>query len=181
MELESHESFKSLGDYMKYIRKMHNVTMTDLSKQAEVSQPYLSLIENNKNKPSDEIIEKLSDGLAQITDSNKKDLIRVITNARSYFSRENIKRATLEFNKQSEVNSQIARADTTLNMNYILDFFDRKRLVEENIKRRDNGEFIDPSDIFTTYKVMLDHEQMSDEEVNLIRILLLGIQKYRKE
>jgi len=57
MELER------IGDFLKFKRKEKRLTLTQLSRLSGVSHPYISQIENNKFKPSPEILSKLADPL----------------------------------------------------------------------------------------------------------------------
>lgn len=52
------------GSYIKEIRNEKGLSLRELSKRSGISHPYLSQLENGKNKnPSPDIIEKLSKGL----------------------------------------------------------------------------------------------------------------------
>lgn len=52
------------GQYIKEIREKNNLSVRELAKRAGMSHPYLSQLENGKNKnPSPEIVRKLATGL----------------------------------------------------------------------------------------------------------------------
>lgn len=51
---------EDFGSFIKGIRKSKGLTLAELSEESGVSQPFLSQIENNKRKPSSEILNKLA-------------------------------------------------------------------------------------------------------------------------
>lgn len=53
----------SLGDVIKQNRKEKNLTAAELASLVDITQSYLSKIENGKNKPSNEVICKLAEVL----------------------------------------------------------------------------------------------------------------------
>ena len=54
-------SDKDLGEYLKKIRESLGYSTHDINKLCEISQSYISLMENGKRKPSPIILKKLSD------------------------------------------------------------------------------------------------------------------------
>ena len=53
-------SNKELGNYLKYIRESLGYSTHDVNKLCEISQSYISLMENGKRKPSPGILKKLA-------------------------------------------------------------------------------------------------------------------------
>lgn len=54
----------SFGEALRNLRKSERMTTSELAEMAEVSQSYISQLENNVRIPSDTIIEQLSQALA---------------------------------------------------------------------------------------------------------------------
>lgn len=54
---------QDFGSYLREKRKANNLSIVNLSKLSGVSNPYISQLENNKFKPSFEIIKKLTQAL----------------------------------------------------------------------------------------------------------------------
>ncbi|UED79618.1 helix-turn-helix transcriptional regulator [Lysinibacillus sp. CD3-6] len=54
---------QDFGSYLREKRKTNNLSIVNLSKLSGVSNPYISQLENNKFKPSFEIIKKLTQAL----------------------------------------------------------------------------------------------------------------------
>ena len=54
---------RDFGSYLREKRKANNLSIVNLSKLSGVSNPYISQLENNKFKPSFEIIKKLTQAL----------------------------------------------------------------------------------------------------------------------
>ena len=52
-----------IGDSIKYIRKKKQISQNQLATSINISQTYLSLIENNEKKPSLKILEKIENFL----------------------------------------------------------------------------------------------------------------------
>lgn len=50
---------ESFGEFIKKLRKAQGFTLAQLAERSGVSQPFLSQIENNKRKPSPEILKKI--------------------------------------------------------------------------------------------------------------------------
>lgn len=70
-----------LGDIIKSYRKEHNLTMLDFAKLSNLSKPYVSMLEANKNsrdgkpiKPSVETLRKV----AIATNMSLNDLLRML-------------------------------------------------------------------------------------------------------
>ncbi|WP_028273896.1 helix-turn-helix domain-containing protein [Atopococcus tabaci] len=183
MKLESYEHFKSLGDFFKYVRKSYNVTMTDLAKNSGVSQPYLSLIENNKNIPSDIVISKISNGITKITEQqeDEKELEDILYQARNHFNQENVKKLILAANKDSDYKRQLYLAEKTVNLNHVLNYFSMKEKVKENIKKREQGEFIDPGADLAGYSIKLDEKELTEDEIRSLETMVLGIREKRNQ
>ena len=51
------------GQNLKHIRKRMNMTQEELATKMEISQSYLSDIENGRKNPSIKTVKKLADGL----------------------------------------------------------------------------------------------------------------------
>ena len=51
-----------IGDVLKRTRAIYGLKATEMSELLEISKSYLSEIENNKKKPSLELLEKYSAG-----------------------------------------------------------------------------------------------------------------------
>ena len=51
---------KELGSYLKLIRESLGYSTRDVNKLCEISQSYLSLVENGKRKPSAIVLKKLA-------------------------------------------------------------------------------------------------------------------------
>lgn len=62
MDKNSNNSF-DFGSYLKSLRKKEDLTLIKLQKAANVSNSYLSQLENNQFKPSNEVLRKLSNPL----------------------------------------------------------------------------------------------------------------------
>lgn len=53
----------NLGQHLRSLRKNRGLTLTELAKQSGVSHPYISQVENDKFKPSPEILRKIAEPL----------------------------------------------------------------------------------------------------------------------
>ncbi|HLR60547.1 MAG TPA: helix-turn-helix transcriptional regulator [Pseudogracilibacillus sp.] len=54
----------TFGEYIKSIREKSNLSLREVARRSEISHPYLSQLENGKNKrPTHEMLRKLSKGL----------------------------------------------------------------------------------------------------------------------
>lgn len=51
----------NLGKAIQHVRKSKNLTQHEFADILQIDQSYLSLIENNKKKPSYKLIERISD------------------------------------------------------------------------------------------------------------------------
>lgn len=57
--------YMEFGEYLKNVRKNKNLSLRELSSLTGISHPYLSQLENGKNKrPTPDILKKLSDGMS---------------------------------------------------------------------------------------------------------------------
>lgn len=54
------ENMEDFGEYLRELRKEKGLTLTQLSEISGVSHPYISQIENDKFKPSPDILKKLA-------------------------------------------------------------------------------------------------------------------------
>lgn len=52
---------RTIGNELRNIREVKDISMKEVAEQAGVSQMYISEIERNKKSPSDELVKKLSD------------------------------------------------------------------------------------------------------------------------
>jgi transcriptional regulator with XRE-family HTH domain len=52
-----------MGEKIKYVRELRNMTLATLSEQCGLSSPYLSDIENGKKNPSTKSLEKIAKAL----------------------------------------------------------------------------------------------------------------------
>lgn len=57
-----------LGDKVKYLRGMKDMQQAELAKAVGVSAATIGLIEQNRRKPSVEVLERLADALGTTTD-----------------------------------------------------------------------------------------------------------------
>jgi transcriptional regulator with XRE-family HTH domain len=60
----------NLGEYVKEIRTLNGLSVSQLARDTKISQPYLTQIESNERIPTPEILKKLYDGLALLADSS---------------------------------------------------------------------------------------------------------------
>ncbi|MFI3684247.1 helix-turn-helix transcriptional regulator [Vagococcus fluvialis] len=67
----------SFGEALKEIRYAEEMTTTDLSRKSNISQPYISQLENNVRVPSDKIIGKLALALAEGNDEMMNGIVKV--------------------------------------------------------------------------------------------------------
>jgi len=54
---------KFIGSKLRNLRKVKNISMTELSKLSGITQGYISEIETGKKNPSSEVVGKLSEAL----------------------------------------------------------------------------------------------------------------------
>src|SRR5690625_4655942 len=60
----SNEKENNFGGYMQKVRKSKNLSLREVASRSDISQPYLSQIENkNRNAPTPDVLRKLSKGL----------------------------------------------------------------------------------------------------------------------
>lgn len=179
--MENYKVFNTLGDFFKYVRKFNKITMNELAEKAGISQPYLSLIENNKNKPSEDVIDKIASAISSITGTvDEEELKQLLVGAYKHFDRKNLRQLMLKVNTESSHSHALEMSDDTLNLNHILDYFVRKKEVEETNRKIASGEFIDIIDKTSNYNIMLDGKKLNETEIIILRTLLLGIKETRQ-
>lgn len=184
--------------YLREIRKGKNLTMVELSKAAGVSQSYLSQLENGKSLPTDAVVNKLLIGLT--TSVEEQNEIKVEMNNRILLDESSkaldelgakdskftdgdtlLSNLVKQANAITEWNFKIDRANKTVNLNNILDYFDKKEEVRITNEKRMAGKFVSPDDDIRGIEIHLDGSSLSDEEVKALEYLVLGLQKRRNE
>ncbi|MFK7947707.1 MAG: helix-turn-helix domain-containing protein [Saprospiraceae bacterium] len=53
----------SIGTTIKELRKLKKIKQTDFAEKCGITTTYLSLIENNKKQPSQDVLNRISDSL----------------------------------------------------------------------------------------------------------------------
>ena len=182
LEFEEYKLFGSFGDFVRYIRKMNNVTMKELSNVSGVSQPYLSLVENNKNNPSDEVIRGISHGISELSpEVNEEELSNQLAEAQNYFTEKALRNAIASYNSTAGIKSEVEKAKDTVNLDLVMKYFDVEKQIEENFLKRESGEKIHINDRFHNYTILLDEKELTPKEINMLQAMLLGIREKRKE
>lgn len=59
-----------IGTYLKDLRKRQNIKVVELAKSVQVSQPYISNIENEKRYPTKELFFKIILSIAELSPIN---------------------------------------------------------------------------------------------------------------
>ena len=99
---ESDNSELSFGDVLKKYRKDQNLTALELAERANISQSYISQIENNLKIPSEVILEKLAYGLVNYNNE-------IFTNNVKTFSDQNHEEQYLFFLEKLKLGKNLTR------------------------------------------------------------------------
>lgn len=62
-KLSMHRTVEGLGEYLREQRRQAQMTLRQLSEQADVSNPYLSQIERGLRRPSAEVLQQIAKAL----------------------------------------------------------------------------------------------------------------------
>jgi len=181
----------SFSKYLKELREQKNLTIAKLAEDSGVSHTYVSMLENDKRKPTEKVINSLSHALGENEEEAEllKSNMTILSNedALKVFNKE-VERKTnyiVDIMKNSNVISdlrdQVKNAAMTLNLNNILDYFDKKEEVRITNEKRMSGKFVSPDEDIRGIEIHLDGSSLSDEEVKALEYLVLGIQKRRNE
>lgn len=196
-DLENYTSFDSLGSYLKYVRKHFHLTMKDLAKSSGVSQPFLSLIENNKNFPSIGSLNKIVDGidkLIELDNKEKKSLELKFSFARDRFidekkkNKENIEKLAKFYGGISEkdlfnniLKQNYDFANLSVNLNLLLNYKETPKVdIEENHILVQIGEEPDSYEWDQVLVYLGDNTFLTEEEIDSLKYHLLGILEKRK-
>lgn len=196
-ELKHYDSFDSLGAYLKYVRKYFGLTMQDLAKEADVSQPFLSLIENNKNFPSTETVKKIVDGidkLKKLSESERTFLEVRLSFARDEFidekkkNKENIENLSKFMGgiSETELFNKLLKqsydfANLSVNLNLLLNHKETPKVdVKKNHILVQVGEKPEHYEWDQVLVYLGDDYILTDEEIDSLKYHLLGILEKRK-
>lgn len=170
---------RNFGEFMKNLRKERGLTLAELSKESGVSQPFLSQIENNKRRPSPEILKKLYDPLEYPYDlllikagviDNTSQLddarLKLVNLERDLFLLE-------ESLKRAEENGDIQRKEEILKSKSVFvtmhnELLSEIALLENSINLEENPERLDNEINLHTKMVLHDLESISPIELNLL-------------
>lgn len=107
--MELYKEYDSFGEYMKRCRKLAGYTMKEITELTGISQPFVSMLENDKNKPSSEtlvsIVGVLPEPTYQLIEANEYFRVKDIdSNAKTVFKITQDEYGNIDF--ESEIDSQ---------------------------------------------------------------------------
>lgn len=157
---------ESIGKFIRKLRKEKGYTIVELSKLSGVSNPYISQIENDKFKPSPEILEKLS----KVLDASYLELLKKA----GYISTDFLEKEQKLKSLRNELNSNLEDLKALEDLNNIGEYTDlikqlkeRNLIIEHKISKLSQEQVVEITNSQSNTKEMIDLEEILKSNVQI--------------